>query len=556
MKSLVRVLATLVSLAMLTGCAQLPRGGAIGIGPEIQSEADSNFLYYSPSAPSEGDSPQQILSGFLSAGNGPQNDYSVARSYLTTAFQPKWQPSNEVLIQDGAPSFTFTNERQAVAEINVSAVINAQGVYEPQPEGTKRYLDFSLEKQAGEWRIQSAPNLTALIRPNFSVLFKAYQLYFFDKNHTTLVPDVRWFPSRTSTATHLVQALLVGPQPWMSQTLAQDFPENTGLNLDSVAVTDGVANVDLTSEATAATPEQLRFIKAQIKATLLQISSVNDVSISINKSPQVIQDLKANIPSAASASLVTLDQSGLYGTSKQSVVSLTSAGLAVLRDSTDFALSSNADRLALLTPKALYRLDLSALDKSPRIVDSRGNLLTPVFDANGYLWSVGSAANSSWSSIGTNSVHRISTQELFSTPVKQFSLSPDGARVAILYAGESGSIWVHSVIRDADGMPIAIGAGKKLDNRFGKALSVQWSDAVNLAVLVTAENNGVRPTVMMIGGETKSYPVVLGGVQMIANLAIPWVLILRDDATVVSYKSSSWAEVAYEVKAMHFSSLR
>lgn len=555
MKQFFRAVAALTALLALAGCAQLPRGGAIGVGPDIEFESDSNFLYYSPSAPSEGDSPQQILSGFLSAGNGPQNDYAVARSYLTPSFQSDWQPSAEVLVQDGSPSFTFTTDSQAVAEITVSAVINSQGVYEAQPPGTKRYLNFELRKQAGEWRIVSAPNLTSLIRPNFSVLFKAYQLYFFDQNHSTLVPDVRWFPSRTSTATQLVQALLQGPQSWMAPALANDFPENTALNLDAVTVVDGVANVDLTGEAIGATVEQLAFMKAQLKATLLQIPSVTSVSLSINKSPVTVPELRVNVPSAAAASLVTLDDSGIFGSTGQSVVSLTNAGLDLLRDSSDFALSQGAESLALSTANSLYRLELSALDKSPRVVDTRAKRLSPEFDAQGYLWSVGSAASSAWISAGKSSSSRISTRQLQSTPIQQFSLSPDGTRVAVLYAGQSANIWLHSVIRDESGRPIRLGAGIKIDNRFGQALSIQWTDAINLAVLVRAENDGVRPTVMMVGGETKTYPVVLGGVQMIANLSIPAILIKREDGTVVSYKSSSWVEVANQVRAMHFVTL-
>jgi hypothetical protein len=211
--------------------------------------------------------------------------------------------------------------------------------------------------------------------------------------------------------------------------------------------------------------------------------------------------------------------------------------------------------LALSTPSALYRLELSALDKSPRLVDARGKLLSPEFDTHGYLWSVGSAASSAWITAGKTASARISTRQLLSTPIKQFSLSPDGTRVAILYAGASSNIWLHSVIRDETGRPTALGPGIKIDNRYGQALSIQWTDAINLAVLVRAENEGVRPTVMMVGGETKTYPVVLGGVQMIANLSTPSILIKREDGSVVSYKSSSWVEVANQVRAMHFVTL-
>lgn len=551
-----RIAAAACALLVLTGCAQLPRNGAIGIGQEIQFESDSNYLYYSPSSPSEGDAPQQIVSGFLSAGNGPQNDYSVARSFLTTGFQPEWKPSNEVLIQDGVPSFRFVSDTQATAEITVSAVIDAHGSYQAQPAGTKRYLNFTLAKQAGQWRISDAPNLTVLIRPNFSVLFKAYQLYFFDQNHTTLVPDVRWFPSRTSTATHLVQALLQGPKPWMSDALAWDFPPGTTLNLDSVTVADGEAKVDLSSQAVGASSQQLRFMKAQIKATLLQIPSVTAVTISINNSPQSISDLRANIPNAMAASPVTLDPTGIYGSSGQPIVSLNSAGSNLLADATDFALNTAADNLALLSGGSLYRIRLNALDKSPKVVDNRVNLLAPEFDSYGYLWSVGSSVSSAWLSVGAQTSHRISTRNLMTTAVKAFSISPDGARVAVLYAGTSPGVWVHTVKRNSDGQPLELGAGIKLDNEAGAPISVQWADAVNLAVLTKFDGEGVRPTVVMLGGETKIYPVILGGAKMLANLATPNILVIRRDGTVFAYKSNSWVQIAQSVRAIHLSTLQ
>ena len=554
--SLNRLVAMACVLFVLTGCAQLPKSGAIGIGPEIQFESDSSYLYYSPSSPSDGDSPQQIVSGFLSAGNGPQNDYSVARSFLTTGFQPDWRPSNEVLIQDGVPSFRFLGESQVTAEISVSAVIDSQGTYQSQAEGTKRFLNFKLEKQAGQWRISKAPDLTVLIRPNFAVLFKAYQLYFFDQNHTTLVPDVRWFPSRTSTATHLVQALLEGPKPWMSGALAWDFPEGTTLNLDSVTVADGEARVDLSSQAVAATNEQLRFMKAQIKATLLQIPSVTSVTISINNSPQIITDLRANIPNAIGASMVTLNEAGIFSSSGKALLSPNSASGALLSKATDFALNNAGDNLAVLSGGSIYQIRLNAIDKSPKIVDSRNNLLAPEFDSYGYLWSVGGSTNSAWRSVGKQDSHRVISRSLLPTAVKAFSISPDGARIAVLYSGAKPSIWVHTVKRDKAGQPLEIGAGIKVDTTLGEPISVQWADAIKLAVLTKFDAEGVRPAVITLGGETRSYSVVIGGAKMVANLSTPNILVTRRDGTLLSFKSNNWVQIATSVRAVHLSTVQ
>ena len=71
------------------------------LGPKIETGNANETLYYSPSGPSDKASQEQIISGFLYAGNGPQEDYAVAREYLTASFAAKWKPAVETLIQSG-----------------------------------------------------------------------------------------------------------------------------------------------------------------------------------------------------------------------------------------------------------------------------------------------------------------------------------------------------------------------------------------------------------------------------------------------------------------------
>jgi len=280
------------------------------------------------------------------------------------------------------------------------------------------------------------------------------------------------------------------------------------------------------------------------------------LNLTINNSPQNIADLRASIPSAISSSPVTLNQSGLYGSNGQSVVSLGASGSRILAEASDFALSLTSDRLALLSNGSLYRIDLKALDKSPKLLDSRVKLLTPEFDSRGYLWSVGSSVNSAWLAAGTQGFQRISTSSLTSAAIKAFSLSPDGARVAVLYSGPKPSLWVHAVIRDGAGQPTALGSGIKLESDFGKPISVQWADAISLAVLTMLDADSVRPTVVMLGGETKFYPVLASGRKMVANLATSSILVTRKDGTLVAFKSNSWVQIATDVRAVHLATLQ
>ena len=548
-----RIFALAAVAALLTGCAQLPRSGAIGVGPAVQVEATDDYLYYSPSLPSPGDSQQQIVTGFLSAGNGPQNDYEVARSYLASTFKADWSASDEVLVQQGATAFELVDDSTARVELQVSATIDANGVYEAQTGEVKRSLDFELVQESGEWRISKAPNLTVLISPNFSVLFKPYQVYFYDSNHLSLVPDIRWFPSRTSTATELMQALLNGPRPWMREALAWDIPEGTTLSLNSVTITDGVANVDFSDELLAADSQALRHIQAQVKATLLQIPSVERVRITVNRNELGIDEIQVPMPQVYAPAPVTLDSDGLFLSGKTAPVYLPASSAAMVKGAREFALDSSSKKLGFVTELGLYQVNLIAIDKSPSLIDLRSGLLAPSWDNRGYIWSVGSAKNSSWRVFDAEgNAKRIDTSVLTGSATTVFGVSPDGARIAALHTGAKSGIWLYPILRDDAGMPLKLGNGVPQLNIFGEPLSVSWADAGHMAALVTDSSGSVRPTVMTIGGTTRAYTAVPGARQIVANLSGPFLFVLKEDGTLLQSRSSVWSEVQLSVRTMHF----
>ena len=84
-------LALAISALLLTGCATIPQSGPIGYGQDLASGLNNDEVYYSQTGPYADASEDAILYGFLSSGNGPQNDYAVAREYLTKTFATKWK---------------------------------------------------------------------------------------------------------------------------------------------------------------------------------------------------------------------------------------------------------------------------------------------------------------------------------------------------------------------------------------------------------------------------------------------------------------------------------
>ncbi len=131
----------------------------------------------------------------------PQNDYAVAREYLSESIRSSWNPNQEVLIQRSSPQVVISDQDTAELVIDVAATVDADGKYQVTPLGTGRVLEFSFVLENAEWRLSRVPDATVLIRPVFDVVFSGYSVFFLDRQKRFLVPELRWFPTTPATGT-------------------------------------------------------------------------------------------------------------------------------------------------------------------------------------------------------------------------------------------------------------------------------------------------------------------------------------------------------------------
>jgi hypothetical protein len=480
MKKLIAL--TLLS-ALLTGCAQLPTAVEIKSGPELIAPEAADFSYYIPNGPAAGASSQEIVSGFLAAGTGPQNDYSVAREFLTDEFAQRWNPAGEVLIRDGAPGYTPSGDNALLVDVRVSASVDEHGRYSENQEPEQISLRFTLERQAGEWRISGAPNLTVVTSPVFSVVFKAFPVYFYNNTENALVSDLRWFPSRVSTGTKLVNALLAGPSAHLAQGVTSAVPLGTKLTIDAVNVEDGVAQVDFDSTALEADALDRRLMLTQLRATLMQLSGVNDVQVSINSSPQEI--VPANLQTAAvGGAAFYLRNTGIYRVTgaSENVIRGTS-GFFSAESVTDFDIKDDGDWLAYATAAGVTLVDNIGLSGKSQLVSQQSDVANLFFDAKGYLWVVPSAGSEPIEIIATNGERKYLFDNSQVTR-RDFRPSPAGARIATLDStSEFIQVRTYSVLRDLAGWPIRLEPGGVVNPSIGIVLSFTWQSADTLRVL-------------------------------------------------------------------------
>lgn len=548
------VTASVIALLATTGCAQLPKSGEIKTGPNVESGLETDYLYYSPSGPTEGDSPEDIVLGFLNAGTGPQNDYEVAKSYLSPTFKNEWDPNNQVLIQDGSPKVSLTVDGSAQVVIPIAAKINFRGQYQAMPIGSTETVRIKMRKESGEWRIISAPNLISVIRPVFDVVFKAYALYFFDNQMNQLVPDVRWFPSRASTSTRLVSALLGGPSEWLLPAVRSAIPEGTKLSLSTVTVADGIATVDLSAKALEASAGERRMMQVQIRETLIQLNSVYSVNVTVQRSA-----LEANswtFPALQNQIVtpVALFQNELVHLDSESSTSIGgSKELLSKINAIDFGINTEEKTVLLTTKDGIYQASLGKIVQEPKLLVKGDGYLSPVLDANGYAWLVPKRGNRQILVFNPDGKRvEFSSGWLSSSDRLSFSMSNEGGRIAVAVGSEGKSrVYVAAVIRDKFGNPVRFGAPIKPVGDLG-AQSVTWLDNIRIAILGENVDGYTQPTIAMVGGGTRYLNSITDGITIVGSGQAASVFILDLGSAMYQFRGSNWSLVASAVEALRF----
>jgi hypothetical protein len=468
------------ALLTLTGCASLPTGLDIETGSELTAPERQEIAYFSPSSPLSGATPGEIVNGFLAAGTGPQNDYAIAREFLSDTFATRWRPGEQTLIRSGVLDLIAQGDLLQVVSLTVGARVDEFGHYEsiaPQVYN----LRFKLAKEDGEWRITSAPNLTVVTPPVFGVVFSQFPIYFLDSTSTQLVPDLRWFPKRASIATQLAGALLNGPARWLSDSVVSAIPTGTRLQVNAVLIQEGVAVVDLDANAIAADGRQRRLLLSQLRTTLLQLPGVLDVVVAIAGAKQDIE--VAEISALPPAISLALTEDGIAR------LSGSEAGLLVGSDTivqnlnpTLLAAGQSGELLAVANSSGIYLVTPSEEGYSARAVSDAGGAVDMQVDVFGNVWIFRDNLDFLIEIIDQTGT---SQQVSFPFPRRIISaaVSPEGGRLALLASDGVERVSVFGIIRSQDGLPLRLASSFEVEASANRAASVAWSQPSVIRVL-------------------------------------------------------------------------
>jgi hypothetical protein len=540
----IAVAAATVASLLLAGCGGIPTSGSVGAGQLIDEE-EAPTIGYLPSGPQDGATPAEILNGFITAATSPQENFAIAREFLTGPLEDEWEPNAITQVRSGLGSVRQDTEQALSYSFSTSAYVDSTGRYFEDDPATQT-LNFTFAQEAdGEWRISAAPDGIVLSRDGFETIFEKHPLYYFDSSYRYLVPDVRWFPKTALLSTRVVTALLAGQADWLQQGVTNtEFPIGTTLS-SRVSISEGVATVDLSEDALAASAQQRERMVQQLKNTIGNIATVeltvNGVSIDVpdpSTSPATIN------PQVESQLLVLKDGGFGFLSASGGITPLPSQSSRIVElGAQDVTLSRDGSVAAVLAPTGVH---LAYADGSePRLADPRPGLVAPSADSLGFVWSAPASsvhAFKAFASDGTG--YDIDSLRLPGGRLVSFAVSRDGARMLTLVSTDLGYRLAVSGILRRDGIPYALGDALELPMRgTGTPLDAAWIDDSSVATLV-AESGGTSSevTTYELGGPSTETGRVEAGTRITGgNGGVDGLRVLTLGGEVFRPRGNGWA---------------
>lgn len=549
--------ASLVSAAAaLTGCAAIPTDGEVNHYADPRNTASPTEAIDTPAGPVPGATPTEIIDGFLHAGVGANDDYSVARLFLTESLAQSWRPDGQTLIYNSSVTTEETGQDTFTVTVPTSTLVDGRGLATSYTEATENELEFSLRQVEGEWRIATAPDGTVLSRTEFGEVFSPFTLYFYDPTFTQAVPDVRWFVERPTVATSLVRVLLEGPAPYLEGGVITAIPPNTSLTRNSVTVENGRADVQLSGGPSlqSASALDLERLRTQLTQTLSNLSSITSTQLSINNQVIDTQDLEnyreptinAEVPpfvlGVENNRLVMRDN--LSASENQSFV-FAQSGVAPAQPAMNYSRTSFS-----FTATDRSELWLATLSEA-HVVHRGVGILQPSYDHQNWLWIAQEDGSVRALAAGQRGAEPGALETwLHGQTLLSLAVARDGARVALVTSTDGAtSAWISAIRRAEDGAPlelldpVQVGTGISPDG-------VEWvsDEDVILWNTTTAETEMVSLT-----GQSTRYDNLPDIEHIVTGSGVDQVVATSKTGTLFIVAGNGWTRIESSLSALNYS---
>jgi hypothetical protein len=493
-----RKILIILAVLSLTGCASIPRTGPVQVaGPNtFGPQAGVEFL---PAGPAEGATQREILDGFISAGSAPQNNFRIARSFLTDEAALRWNPTKETLVRGTYDSVTVTAATEMTYSTEIALALNEGGVLTTIEPAETREWNFSFSRVNGEWRLAGIPDVTLITESIFSSTYGEYTAYFFNHNRTALVPDVRVFARLGDPVASVARAVIAGPSEYLPNT-STAFPK--GSELVSVLVDDekGNATVDVSGAVSQASITDQQHMLSQLRASLGEFANVTATAMSVNQSLLTIAalpGLELN-PRVDDRPLILHNNSFGYSTGTEIESAPPNAASIVNLEPTSVSFDASTNTAAIGTSTGVYLVT----DRTERI-SAEVSSVDPQIDGSRSVWWVETQLPDLISVFVDGRESRFDGPWLGSARIVGLEISRDDARVAIaINDGGKGYVLVAAISVDDFGRPNGVTAFRRLTVSVDSIVDLAWVDSTHVVVLGN-RNGVVYAEVATVGGGSR-----------------------------------------------------
>lgn len=538
--------------AVLSGCTGVPGNSAPQVVTKVGGAPLPGDL---TTAPPPGADQRTIVADFLNVAATDDPHHTAARAFLTPDAQQRWQDST-VQIVDG---FTIGTPQAGAVSVSGRPVgtITAAGIYRPEltGEGTggpnALSLSFTMKQIAHQWRIDALPSGLLLDSAQFERLYTQRELYYFDQPQQRLVPDPRFTAITDSAqlANWLVVQLVAGPRPELQNAVTTEFPAQ--LDPKQVSVTVGSPSVVTLPGAAQLNEATRNRLAAQLAVTLVQVSSVNEVSITDSGKAVTIPVAgstrfsagmfqAAVSPQTSAPSLYYLRSGGVVDEAGRKLPGQVGSGYYGL---TSVAVASGAApdlRVAGVTGSGgSARLLIGTVAGGLRRTDLVGALSRPSWVPG--LAEVWIGDGSKIVRCGSDAkcvpvVPTLTTGGQLTGTVTAVRLSPEGSRVAMVVTGpgQAAQVWVGSVVRTS--AQVRVDGLEPITPTKITIQDVAWNDPLKLFVIGRSQTSD----------DTNVYEVQVDGslwkTGTVQNLPYPpdSITVAANQAAWVSARGTVW----------------
>ena len=502
-----------ILLLTLSGCTNLPTSGSVQVGGPLDSPEETQVQYLA-SGPVEGATQQEILEGYLAAGAAAQDNYRVARQFLTDDFAAEWNPLQESVVRGGNSSVSSTGATTLTFSTSVTARVTRGGFYAVEEAGASQGFEFEFEQVNGEWRISRAPDSVFVTAATFDSVYRPFTVYFYNQARTQFVPDVRYFPRAGDPVTEVARAVIGGPSEYLPNAVTS-FPSTTSLVASPVEIVEGRALVDVSRDVLDSTVDDQQAMLAQMSASLDEISGISNVSLTVDRS--VISITGGTAPNVVAEPLVSenalIVRDGVIGFAVGGEVEeLGRLGERIMKLAPTSISYHDTGVAAVGTAKGVYFVGDSQLQvsNSPSVVE-------PQIDGSNSVWWVSPTDKSAIRVFAGGRSVQFTGPWGAKSSIRALEVSREDARLAVAVHTPSGPrLYVASIGRDSKGRLKSVSGFHRLTVRGASIIDLAWADATNIAVLTKtvsvsyvelASVGGVTET---IGQPTKPVSIVGG----------------------------------------------